>query len=475
LIKLNPCEADMLPMGMNIFFRTFQMFAISCVALAVQAFAQMGTDCTKSRSCSSGYICIASNRESTRFQCVQDQSSNSNASMSKATAALNCPQLSSYQQKCQTELSETASNCDEKGNQGMNSVSSMAGQVALAFGAQSAASIQSACSSAAAISTAANAALAAYRLTCSSSIQDCSTACNAYASYAKSCATSSPTNAALQTAANTAAEAPKQCINYTAKIGEAQQAMSNIAQTAANASQCASLTSADGTVSPEICAANPTLAGCSSTIYDCNNASMASNKVCICSKNPSDPACLGTSSVVGGETGLGVVDNGGRLSSTASSNDLTGDLYNPTIEQAALNSSGGDESVGGKQGAGVSFGSGGSGAGGAANGGKGDGAGADKAIGVNAGYYGGGGGGGSFGGGGSDGSGGGHGGYNPNAPGAAAGKGGPDLRQFLPGGKMSGARGVAGATGPDGITGPHSDIWKKVNNRYQVMSPSLLP
>ena len=399
------------------------------------------------------------------------RTSSSSAAMSgAAVAGAACAQLSAYQQRCNTELTEAASNCDEKGNQGMNSVSSMAGQVALAFGAQSASSIQQACSSAAALSTAANAALAAYRLTCSSSIQDCSTSCNAYVAYAKSCATSNPT---MTSAYQMAQESAKQCTNYTAKIGEAQHAMSNIAQTAANASQCASLTSADGTVSPEICAANPTMAGCSSTIYDCNNASMATNKVCICSKNPSDPACLGTSSVSGGDTSLSGIDNSGRLTGTASSTDVTGDLYNPTIEQAPLNNSGGAEDIGGKQGGGVAFG-GSSGANGSSGGaGKGDGQAADKAIGVNAGYYGSGSGG-AFGGGGSDGNGGG-GAYNPNAPGAAPGKGGPDLRQFLPGGKLSGARGVAGATGPDGITGPHSDIWKKVNNRYQVMSPSLLP
>ncbi|UYL10122.1 hypothetical protein B9G69_005960 [Bdellovibrio sp. SKB1291214] len=456
-------------MGMNIFFRTFLLatFVFSYAVVARAAY----TNNTCNNSCSNGTTCMATANSQNGGRLYECRSTGSSAAVSNAMAGAACGQLATYKQKCETELAETASNCDEKGNQGMNNVSSMAGQVALAFGAQSASSIQAACSSSAALSAAANAALAAYRLTCSSSIQDCSTSCNAYVNYAKSCAASNP---AMQSAYVSAQEAPRQCSNYTAKIGEAQQAMTNIAQTAANASQCASLTSADGTVSPEICAANPTMAGCSTTLMDCNNPSMATNKVCICSKTPSDPACLGTSSVVGGDTGLSGIDNSGRLASTASSTDMTGDLYNPSIEQAALNNSGGAEDVGGKQGGGVSFGGSGSGAGGASGSGKGDGTAAEKAIGVNAGYYGSGSGG-AFGGGGSDGSGGSGGAYNPNAPGAAAGKGGPDLRQFLPGGKMSGARGVAGATGPDGITGPHSDIWKKVNNRYQVMSPSLLP
>jgi hypothetical protein len=34
---------------------------------------------------------------------------------------------------------------------------------------------------------------------------------------------------------------------------------------------------------------------------------------------------------------------------------------------------------------------------------------------------------------------------------------------------------VAGSSGPDGITGPHSNIWQKVNNRYRTVVPTLLP
>jgi hypothetical protein len=50
-----------------------------------------------------------------------------------------------------------------------------------------------------------------------------------------------------------------------------------------------------------------------------------------------------------------------------------------------------------------------------------------------------------------------------------------DLKQFLPGGKMDPARGLAGISGPDGITGPNSDIWKKINIRYFSVKHSLLP
>jgi hypothetical protein len=50
-----------------------------------------------------------------------------------------------------------------------------------------------------------------------------------------------------------------------------------------------------------------------------------------------------------------------------------------------------------------------------------------------------------------------------------------DLKQFLPGGQMDPSRGLAGAAGPDGITGPNSDIWKKIKMRYYSVTPSLLP
>ncbi len=66
--------------------------------------------------------------------------------------------------------------------------------------------------------------------------------------------------------------------------------------------------------------------------------------------------------------------------------------------------------------------------------------------------------------------------YFGNQP--KAGKGTPDLRQFLPGGANdpNRHRGIAGQfIGRDGMTGPHSDIWKNINNRYQNKRASLLP
>lgn len=53
--------------------------------------------------------------------------------------------------------------------------------------------------------------------------------------------------------------------------------------------------------------------------------------------------------------------------------------------------------------------------------------------------------------------------------------GGPDLRKFLPGAALDPKRGIAGASGPDGLTGPHSDLFGKITNRYHIIESSLLP
>ncbi|WP_413291675.1 hypothetical protein ACLSU7_09670 [Bdellovibrio sp. HCB185ZH] len=466
---------------MNIFFRTFSVLIGSLFLQTglVHAASADGRSCSSSNPCPSGYECTNINsRNQNVFTCYQNPAKSGSASRTTGTAGTTvCSvQFQRLMAQCSNEISSTDSNCDQKSNQGMNSASAMASQVALAYGAKAASSIAESCTTMAALSSTINAAVAAYRLTCSSAIKDCNSTCSSAQKYLEStpaCQTD-PNFAAMK---GQATSSVNQCASYTAKVGEAQQAMNNIAQTAANATQCASLTSADGSSDlASLCAANPSLAGCENVVMDCNNPAMASNKVCICSKNPSDPSCLGTSNVVGDTGGgLATIDQSSRTGSSASASDFTGDLPNIGIEQAELSSGGSDAGIDGKQGGGVSFGGSGGGSG---SGGKPGAEGADptKSTAVNSGFRGGGGGGGGFGGGGSDGEGQGGGFFN-SAANALAAKGGPDLRQFLPGGGKynPNARGVAGATGPDGITGPHTDIWKKVQNRYQVMSPSLLP
>jgi hypothetical protein len=90
---------------------------------------------------------------------------------------------------------------------------------------------------------------------------------------------------------------------------------------------------------------------------------------------------------------------------------------------------------------------------------------------IRQGFWGGGGGGGFGGGGGS--------GY-PTASGTNA---GPvmasvngqqvDLKKFMPGGELDPRRRPAGVVGPDGITGPATDLFEKINTRFMALGHTL--
>lgn len=386
-------------------------------------------------------------------------------------------QYSELVQRCSEAVEETAHTCDEKNDSGMGGVANMASQLSLMFGQQTASSIQAACSRMAGLSAAANAAVAAYRLNCSSSISSCRSACSELVDYV----TNNPTctvqgfsgaagdNSMIIESARSQAE---RCDRFENKVQEANQAIANYAGTMQNASQCADQTSGDTTV-PEICKANPNLPGCSSAgPVDCTKPEMATNKVCICSKNPTDPVCRSEKGMNG--TTYSSINSAARLNSVGGDGP-GGDLPGlPSISPGKPGPGGAGEAVEGRQGAGAGLALSGGGAGGGASG-SGSGQAESDSLDpdVNAGFYGGGGGG-AYGGGAMGSAGGSAG--KAGAVGADGKAGGPDLRQFLPGGKFDPkARGVAGVSGPDGITGPHSNIWKKIQNRYQVLSPTLMP
>lgn len=420
-------------------------------------------------TCAEGYTCrVVDENNHLQDMCIPEN---------QATPVASC--ADEYQnliRACQEEITATSHTCDEKNDSGMSQVANTASQISLMFGSQTAGSIQAACSKMAGLSSAANAAVAAYRMTCSSAINSCKSSCDAAREYAVSNAACINTLAGPGAAAQMAESASSslgRCSDFDNKVQEANQAIANFAGTMQNASQCAALTAGDSTL-PEICKTNPTLPGCTNTgPVDCSNPAMAGNKVCICSKNPTDPSCLSQSSagttVVGGST-----DSSSRLATNGGGSDILGDLPGlPPIAHGQPGSGGGGEAVDGKQGggAGISSMGGGSGGGGASGEG-GAGAAPEDGVQVTAGFYGSGGGSmGGYGGGGAGGArglaGGGSPGVKPN--------GQPDLTKFLPGGQYDPKRGVSGMTGSDGITGPHSNIWQKIQNRYRVMSPTLLP
>lgn len=417
----------------------------------------------------------ANSNTNTNANTEQNTGGNTSATMTTADCL---SQMSQLVDKCTTQEDSTSHSCNDSEDPTMNSTLNTLQQAAVVLGQQTASSVTAACSKMAGLSEAANAAVAAYQANCSAAINSCNSACASAVSFwnkQKGCAEQvsatmvGPPQVPPTTLYDRAKDSMKACQGFNAKAQQAQQAVQNYAMTAANAAHCADSTS--GTPTPQLCQQNPNLEGCSAINMDCSNAAMASNKVCICSKNPNDPTCLATQSASVNSQSNGT-DMASKVSTT-SGGDI-GDLgATPDIAQGKLPTDGADAPIDGKQGAGVSFGnSTGNDVAAATKKVAADGKEAANGSSVNSGFYGGGSGG-SFGSYGSDSSG-----SSSNfmqRMGSALKKGTSDLRQFLPGGQLDPRRGLAGASGPDGITGPNSNIWEKIQNRYQVVRPTLIP
>lgn len=390
-----------------------------------------------------------------------------------------CQQYSGLQEVCRQEIQATSRSCDEKSNSGMNSVSNTATQLGLMFGQQTGASIQAACSKMAGLSAAANSAVAAYRMLCSSAIAKCRSACSSLKDFVASnpaCMASGfegtmGTNPLILQAAETDAE---KCSEFENKVQEANQAISNLSSTMNNASQCASLTSGESAEVPDVCKTNPNLPGCTPAgPVDCTKPELATNKVCVCSKNPTDPMCLSQSSA--GSIQMGSINPSARLTTPGAAGAGIGDLPGlPAISPGKPGAGGSGEAVEGRQGGSANLS--GSGAGAAGGNFEATESSSEESEGgghaVTAGFYGGGGSGG-FGSAGAGPAGRGSTGVTATVSASTV---SPNLRQFLPGGKFDPKiRGPAGVSGPDGITGPHSNIWMKIQNRYQFVRPTLIP
>ncbi len=469
LLEGTPCGAERCGPG----YRCSSEDSGSDEAAALRCVPNASVANCKVTGCPDGEACYADNNERTSYSCRSRHTS------SDGNSAENC--FATYDrllQECRASVEETSHTCDEKNDSGMNSVAGTASQIALMMGQQTASSIQAACSKMASLSQAANAALAAYRLNCSNSISSCRSACSEVKSFVEknasclSMASAESTGAVISQMQAPAEAELNKCNNYQSNVSQATQAIQNYGATSANASQCASLTAGDSPVS-ELCKANPNYPGCSPAApVDCSKPEMATtNKVCICAKNPQDPACM-FAQKAGGDTIVGSVDSSSRLNNKADASSMGEDLFGTPSISHGKPGSGGGESIDGSQGGG-SVGGGGAGSGSPASGVAGGAIAGENSVGVNGGFYGGGGGrlfgSGSGAGGGAVG-----GGYGGRASNGAV-PAGPDLKKFLPGGQFDPKRGVSGVGGPDGITGPHSNIWQKIQNRYQVMMPTLLP
>jgi hypothetical protein len=378
-------------------------------------------------------------------------------------------------QACVDKAAKALEDCDMSENSEYKDLMNAADQAAKSFQNASQSSIVGACGSVAKISQAANGFLATYKVTCSTSVNACQSACSEAETSVKARTPANPD------AENRVKAAKADCSKSSSRLSGVDGQIAGIVQTQANSSQCAKLT-AQGDALPSMptiaqCRQNPALAGCATVLgVDCLNPSVASsNLVCVCQKKPNDSRCTGLSV-------SGLPNVGAGLDGTASAKIDTSGFGSPNFDSGSNSGDApaffnGEESLSSglpKMVAGGSAGlSGQKGINEASKkGGKGKPTG-NFDTNVYGGYRGGGGP------------------MGPGRPGQSAqpgaaanaaknglnnGKGNSvDYTKFLPKQNEWGPRRAVASGYPDGITGPFSDNFKKVNEQFQRQRLSLLP
>ncbi|WP_295901869.1 hypothetical protein [uncultured Bdellovibrio sp.] len=386
-------------------------------------------------------------------------------------------------QKCEAESQIAVSNCDSENDSDLASFSNSTNDLAIRLGATAAASITQSCTEMAKVSQAANATVATFRTRCKAAQNSCFDSCarvNTFISERSSTCfphlTSQQVSEAMSQYQNNVSGNRTKCEALDTKITEAEKAIKEYGNALTVSAGCREDTYGGlAANAPEFCKATPSYPGCSrANPIDCSDPTAAvENRVCICQKNPNDRTCTLAEQKEGGESVAASSDPSGRLPSQASGGG-GGDMFGtPSITQGKPNSGGPGTVAEGRQGGEALGGSGGgSGNGGSASGRGVANAGDGNEHGVLGGFYGGGGGSyGAYGNGSGSGT-------VANANGAQRVGGNSassqELQKFLPGGQND-RRYPNGASGPDGITGPHSNIWLKIQNRYQNESSNLMP
>lgn len=406
-------------------------------------------------------------------------------------------------QKCDAQVTSSKNTCDETQNSAISSASSSASATNT-----STTGVTDSCNTAASLNSSAKTAWTSYRESCYSGMESCVNACNEMITWANSNPSCFPINGMSSDQFKAQVFSPKadQCLNLQSKVDSADRNIASYGTTADGADACKtgtaggdSKSSSNGnllgqlgsvaasmlakqsaTATPQavvaFCTANPSYPGCgASAQQSCSDPTYAAtNKVCQCAANPY--SCRVVDNSVSGSIGYSSVDSSSRLPSQAA--NVGGDIPStPNIAMVDPVRSGDVQGIDGRQG-GAGVGSSTVGSGGGSGGlGRANVDPSDVPGGGSMGTFGGGGGGGGrFGSQASGGSRGGYGSNGQNAAGSNGKAGNPDLRQFLPGGSYNPRQNmVGGRVGIDGITGPNSNIWQKVQNRYQVLKDTLHP
>jgi hypothetical protein len=400
-------------------------------------------------------------------------------------------ELATLGEKCEEETKSATETCNFNKNKEAQMAMGLANQFRGQIQAMAMSSPALMCSKMGSISQALDGAVAAFSGYCTTAYGSCDSACSDDMLRLKAMKENpvlKPLEAEIEKKELAIKTDHRSCNKLAGNVQNVFQNIGAYAQMEAAKSQyCGEKTDALA----QLCKSQPGNALCkTSGSTNCADPNVAaSSVVCICSANPSDPRC-GAQNAVGLNAKLGSSASSGGGSGGADKLDDFGGMggldgpggpgFNGQANTGDAGGSGGGarSGFGGRNGGGLDMGSSGQqnrpgaaaaaggnpnaqgtkiisgyGVGGGGSSGSvasrtyGSGTAASGTPGTGNGYYG--------------------------APGA---KGKPvDLKQFLPGGQMDPSRGLAGAAGPDGITGPNSDIWKKIKMRYYSVTPSLLP
>jgi hypothetical protein len=429
-----------------------------------------GTYCSDGRKMDEGVIGQCDwGFDTNTCNCKENPNTNANTNnVAKKTVQGCATKFQQMYDVCETDVTTASQSCDNDQDSDIQSAKGQLSEFAVGIGNQ--VSVSAPCAGIAKYVGAMNAAVAGFAAICSSKRNACLGTCKkaAKAIGALSAEQCGMTETAFAKFEQKTKEQLSTCDQLSGKVDLAQGAVQNILGTVKGAQNCAKQV-----LPADYCRANPTALGCSNGPVECANPTYAAqNPICFCSgpDAATNPRCRGAVRASNNELSSGMPTLSGGSSSEANP------VFDSSKEEWKGNteykpSTGGGDDPGGKKGGRPMDGGGGSGHGGGAAGAGGPGDPAPGVV-VNNGFRGGSGsGGGSM-----------NGHFDEReakerAAGGAAGAGneGPDLRQFLPGGKFDpGARGVAGMTGPDGITGPHDNLWRKVKNRYQAQQSTFL-
>lgn len=375
------------------------------------------------------------------------------------------PEMERLNNECGSKNSDAVEKCNSENNNGLRNASYDMNKMMNQLDGMSGGMLAASCNKLIQLTQAGAAAMTVYEGECRESRGECKSSCSGAArkfERYKYC------NQTYEKYARTAADNSETCDELKVRESQAANGMARMLASAHSAKVCAQAFQG----LPQNCFTNPNGPGCQANLQDCSTPEGSTALICRCKANPQDPACS-----VGGKpsgnsvvSGSGVTDSnhtysdGKTLDVQAIMDSGTSLTPNGSAGANATGANGKAEEVGGKMGGQANVDKGAGGGGGPTSGGDGSGDYQGLNRNINAGYRSGGGGGGWGAGSGSS-----SGGSNSTKE-ANAGPQMPNLNKFRP--NMPGVPGapvrrdMAGITGPDGLMGPHANMWKQINNRY---------